>query len=376
MRQLATIQKIISVEPIEGYDRVEKITVLGWELTALKGEFKVGDFCVFAEPDSIFPRRPEFEFLSKYKYRIKARRIGSIISQGIALPLDILVQAEGVTRGWDNLWLWKSPTGLQGIPTTEEAEVTDLLGIMKWELPEEDTGILVNGKPGKSKKKNEFPSDLRRTDETRLQAVMSVLKDLQGVRCYIAQKADGSSMNCYLRLNEQTGQFDFGVCSRNQEKAESDTCHFWYTARKHKVEEKMRTWLEANPDRFPKGFSLAGENVGKGIQKNRMGIEDFEFLIFNLFDIGQQQFMNYQDLVNLVQAMELKTVLILNDNFVIGPTTTFRTFMEIANHKYSGNTDSWAEGIVVRPVEEMKHRKLGRLSFKIISENFLLQHGL
>lgn len=44
-RKLASIEKIKSLEPIEGADRIEKATVLGWELLVQKGEFKVGDLC-------------------------------------------------------------------------------------------------------------------------------------------------------------------------------------------------------------------------------------------------------------------------------------------------------------------------------------------
>ena len=38
MRKLASIQKVVSVEPIKDADKIEKITVLGWELVAKKGE--------------------------------------------------------------------------------------------------------------------------------------------------------------------------------------------------------------------------------------------------------------------------------------------------------------------------------------------------
>jgi len=90
MRTLASIQKVLSIEPIPDADQIEKITVLGWELVTKKNEFKVGDLCVYCECDSILPERPEFEFLAPVKYRIKTRRMKGQISQGIAFPLSIL----------------------------------------------------------------------------------------------------------------------------------------------------------------------------------------------------------------------------------------------------------------------------------------------
>jgi hypothetical protein len=41
MRQLASIQKIINLQPIEGKDKIELATILGWNVVVQKGEFKV-----------------------------------------------------------------------------------------------------------------------------------------------------------------------------------------------------------------------------------------------------------------------------------------------------------------------------------------------
>ena len=43
MRQLASIQRIKALEPIENADAIVRATVLGWQLVVKKGEFEVGD---------------------------------------------------------------------------------------------------------------------------------------------------------------------------------------------------------------------------------------------------------------------------------------------------------------------------------------------
>ncbi len=58
MRQLASIQKILKLEPIEGADAIVCATVLGWQLVVKKDEFKVGELCVYVEIDSILPDKP------------------------------------------------------------------------------------------------------------------------------------------------------------------------------------------------------------------------------------------------------------------------------------------------------------------------------
>ena len=130
-RKLATIARIINVESIEDADNLERVFVRGWQCVAKKGEFKVGDLCIYAEVDSVFPdglseekrlewrafqkelsraateddkirikaemeeisklnTTPQFEFLRGSKFRIKTRRIFSSISQGIVFPLSVL----------------------------------------------------------------------------------------------------------------------------------------------------------------------------------------------------------------------------------------------------------------------------------------------
>lgn len=88
MRKLASIQKIKALEPIEGADAIERAQVLGWSVVVKKGDFKVDDFIVYCEIDSIMPKREEFSFLEKAKYRIKTIRLRGQISSGIIFNIS------------------------------------------------------------------------------------------------------------------------------------------------------------------------------------------------------------------------------------------------------------------------------------------------
>jgi len=68
-RKLASIQKIWKVEPIEGADRIELVSVLGWKCVSKKGEFKEGDLCVYFEVDAFLPVCEKFEFLRSSCYK-------------------------------------------------------------------------------------------------------------------------------------------------------------------------------------------------------------------------------------------------------------------------------------------------------------------
>jgi RNA ligase (TIGR02306 family) len=169
MRKLASIQLIRSLEVIEGADAIEKASVLGWQLVVKKGEFQVGDLCVYCEIDSVMPERPEFEFLKPRGMRIKTIRLREQVSQGICFPLSILPD---------------------GIALEENTDCTDILRITKYEppIPACLSGVV----------KGKFPSFIPKTDETRVQVLQQLLSKYRGEKCYISEKLDGSSATFYI----------------------------------------------------------------------------------------------------------------------------------------------------------------------------------
>ena len=86
MRSLAHIEKIEWIKEIKGADNIELIGVLGWECIAKKGEFKVGDLCVYFEIDSKLPEKDWSEFLRPKHFKVKTLKLGkfNVISQGLA----------------------------------------------------------------------------------------------------------------------------------------------------------------------------------------------------------------------------------------------------------------------------------------------------
>ena len=62
-RNLASVQYVPHITPIEGADRIDCVHVLGWKCVANKGQFQVGDHCVYMEVDSFLPVCDRFEFL-------------------------------------------------------------------------------------------------------------------------------------------------------------------------------------------------------------------------------------------------------------------------------------------------------------------------
>ena len=193
MRKLASIQQVTNIRPIEGKDRIVQCNVLGWNLIIKKDEFDEGDRCVFCEPDSVLPEKPEFEFLRPKKFRIKTMKMSGVLSQGICFPLTMLPAREK--------------------PYEIGEDVTDLMGITKWE-PQEDEEWWNSLKQeprkktfweklplmrfrwyrqlvGKNKRaKQGFPEEFPKSDETRIQNCPEILKDKE-TKWIATEKVDG-----------------------------------------------------------------------------------------------------------------------------------------------------------------------------------------
>jgi len=63
MRKLASVQTIRDIQPIEDADAIEVVSILGWKVVTKKGEFQLGQKCVYFEVDSFLPIEERFEFL-------------------------------------------------------------------------------------------------------------------------------------------------------------------------------------------------------------------------------------------------------------------------------------------------------------------------
>ncbi len=328
MRNLASIQRIKALDPIENADAIERATVLGWQLVVKKGEFQVGDLCVYCEIDSLLPDRPEFEFLKARGMRIRTIRLRGQVSQGICFSLNILPQDTAIE---------------------EDADVTEALNIEKYEppMPAELAGVA----------KGPFPGYLPKTDETRVQVLQERLDAFVGEPCYLAEKLDGTSVTYFLWNGE------FGVCSRNLNLLETPENTLWKLARSLQIEEKLRS--------LGSDFALQGEVIGEGVQSNKYQLRGQKVCFFNAFDIGRYRYADFGEFVELMARLELETVPILDTDFRLSNDIPALVALSVAPSAL--NPKVQREGLVIRPLLE-KTDALGRVSFKAINPEFLLKY--
>jgi RNA ligase (TIGR02306 family) len=312
---------------------------------------KPGDKVVYCEIDSLLPERPEFEFLrtSSFKpaitddagvtlqpagFRIKTVRLRGQVSQGICFPLAIL------------------PAGC----SAEEGEdVTDLLGIRKWEPP---APVGMGGRV-----KGGFPGFLPKTDETRVQVLENVLQRNRGKTFYVTEKLDGTSFTAFVRAG------DFGVCSRNLWLDETDDSSLLIrVARRMGLETKLKNLASQ------RGFqpAIQAEVIGPGIQKNKYELKEVTLRVFNVFDLGACRLLDHAVMLEVVAELGLESVPqlgLLKLNHSVDELVALSEGMSLLNPR------AQREGIVLRPpVEEYDADIGGRLSFKAINPKFLLKY--
>lgn len=351
MRKLASIQTVNAVESIPNADAIEKLRVLGWWVVSKKGEHNPGDKIVYCEIDSLLPERPEFEFLraSSFKaaqvdsngetvlpagFRIKTAKLRGQVSQGICFPLSILPP---------------------GAPTDERADVTESLGILKWEAP------IPVGMGGKVK--GGFPGFLSKTDETRVQILEGALRRHRGKTFYVTEKLDGASFTAFLRLGE------FGICSRNLWMDETDESNVLArVAKGQKLEEKLRALRE----RLRHDVAIQAEVIGPGIQKNKYGLKEVTLRVFNLLNVDTCRLVDHQAKLaalaeaGLVAVPQLGTLVL---EHTVDELVAFSEGTSVLNPQVQ------REGVVLRPLAEEYDEDIGgRLSFKAINPKFLLKY--
>ncbi len=331
-RKLASCQIVNDIIPIVGADRVELCNVLGWYSIVLKNQFSKGELIVFLEIDSVVPPTEVFVFMKDRHYRVRTMKSPrlNVISQGLVMSLSIL------------------PKGKY----EEGQDVTEILGIQKYEAPIQD------GR--RTCPKGLYPTHLiPKTDEQRIESMPQLLEELKGLPYIITVKLDGTS--CTIFYHEE-----FGVCSRNLELRPDGTDVYWAMARKYNLDIKLKEYCEVTGQRL----AIQGEICGKLIANNPLGLLNDDLFVFSIYDITNRKYLNYDVTINIARDLGLKFVPLEERGDCFNYTVPQLEEKAIGTYP-SGKK---REGIVIRPAESIYTISLGnQLSFKTISKEYLLE---
>lgn len=371
-RELAYIQKIKSLSPIPGADKIELAEVLGWQVICRIGDFKIGDFVVYCEVDSVLAEYPCFEFLRPRKFRIKTLKLKNTISQGICFPISVLKEVDpsfdlsSIKIGQDVTEALKitkhDPEAALDveIEPVKRSWLSKKYSFWKWRL--------FGFKPAKS---GNFPSDVPKTDEVRVQKVGHELEEHAGEMCYITEKCEGTSSTFVYRksgnwLAKLFGQgYTFQVCSRNRiiynsQKGAGETNHHIFRAgEKYNILDGLK--------KLNRNIAVQGEVIGPKIQANVYKIPEVDLRVFSIFDLDKKKYVHYDELVQLIKQLNLVMVPVLNDNHTL--VNDIKYYVELSKGFSKINDRILREGIIVRS-------KSKSASFKSINPEYLLKQEL
>lgn len=361
MRKLASVQRIKNIEPIEGADLIVKAQVLGWDMITKKGEFSIGDLCVFFEIDSFLRASDErFAFLMKRSsrmyngyegHKLRSVKMKGVLAQGLALPISLFPEI---------------------VDPVEDMDVTELLNVEKWEPPIHPS--LAGRVAGM------FPSWIRKTDQDRVQGIRNFEERVTGVTFEKTIKLDGSSLTAFYYkdrpdFDEEKERLEMGVCSRNMEiklsNTENSFVQMFYT-------KNMGEILKRFYEQFGTNLAIQGELFGEGIQGNLENIKGLDFRIFDIFNIDKQEYLLPKERHDVIAIMNgfglgvLESTKVLDHDCDINKNySDIKAILKDAE----GPTmfcDNDREGIVFKA---NARDKMGNIfSFKAISNLYLLQH--
>jgi len=336
MRKLATVKRIDSIEPIINADAIEVAVIGGWKVVVQKNTYQAKDLVMYCEIDSWIPNSVA-PFLSKGQKprvynsvlgeRLRTVKLRGQISQGLILPLSVLPEI--------------------GLSVTENTDVSEWLGIQKWEAP--IPACLAGSVRGN------FPSVIPKTDQERIQNLCTELAqwNSESLTWEVTEKLDGSSMTVYCL--QQADAYDSGVCSRNLNLKRDENNTFWKVAIREQLIEKLQS--------TGKSLAIQGELIGEGIQGNRYGIRGHEFFLFDVYDITLGRYFTPEQRRNLAKELDIKHVPVYNSSANV--EYSVQELLVKAESKSCLNNNTEQEGLVFKCNEK-------QLSFKAISNKFLL----
>jgi RNA ligase (TIGR02306 family) len=351
-RKLASIQRIEEVRDIEGADAIQAYRVLGWWVVDKKDAHNTGDLVVYLSIDSWVPHDLA-PFLSKGKEpreyggvggeRLRTVRLRGQISQGLLLKPDQLVFAvETKSIGPDSSAILR----IENL-NHEGADLTEILGIQKWEAP---IPAQLSGQV-----RGAFPSWGRKTDQERCQNIWDQIEKHLDTEFEVTIKLDGSS--CTFGWHPEDS---YVVCSRNLSLITDQPGNsFVSVGQKYSIGDKL--------NELTRPIMISGELVGPGIQKNQEKLKEIDFYVFDVYDPVAGKYLSSVERMEITTQLGLKHVPVLYERSTLR-SLGIDSLEKLINFADGPSMHSNArEGLVFKSID-------GSFSFKAISNQWLIKN--
>jgi len=379
------IHKIV-IEEHPNADAIELAIVGGYRSIVRKGDFKTGDLVAYIPeqaivPDWLIEKLGLTGKLAGSKHnRVKAIRLRGILSQGLILklwgePLRMRNRATGeIIVEWS--LVFPNADGVERSQYVEEGEdVTDFLGIKKWEpvIPTNMTGKVINA-VGKTVK-YDIENWKNHPDVIREGEPVVFTEKLHGTLCcfglHIVDRIVATKNMC---AKGQTFVLD-------EENASNLYVKMYYKVGKHLVDH-IAQLTGSNM------VHVFGEIFGRGVQDLHYGQAEAQFRVFDIAlgrdETHPSEFISYHNMVKLLENVDKAFMAKAGEPLGVqtvpklyeGPFSV-EVMEEYTDGKetISGDASNVREGIVMRPMMERRDLELGRVNLKSVSGDYLTRKG-
>lgn len=368
----------LEIEDHPNADVIELAKVGDYRSIVPKGQFKTGDLAVYIPeaavvPDWVISRLGlEGKLAGKAKNRVKAIKLRGILSQGLILPLEYRENVmDQDTHECSDHYVLSHEFGSAGISVEEGQDVTEFLGITKWEppIPVHMAGEVFNalGYTLKYDIENlkKFPDVLQHGEE------VVVTEKLHGTWCCFGYHPEVDT-----HIITSKGLSEKGLAFKLNEANENNLYVRALNATAPNPDGTGGTVLDRMHEMFgyDMPFYILGEVFGAGVQDLTYGGEKPQFRIFDIYtgNPGEGAYLNPLELGVVAKQIGVTTVPVLYVGaYSRGIVEHYTDGMETA----SGKEAHMREGIVIKPLEERSNVELGRVILKSVSEAYLLRKG-
>jgi RNA ligase (TIGR02306 family) len=355
MEQTEFNVEVVCLKGIQKHPNADSLSIVevnGFPVVFRTTEFREGSKAVYVPVDAMVPLDdPRFTFLGRHS-RIKAAKLRGIFSMGLLVSCD---------------QSWKVGQNVQ-----EEMRITKYLS--KADLQEQKAA----GQKRPRKQFKVMPEYGLFSGRRYEQLMADQLKDrvvvvtekIHGCNArYVFHKGKlhvgshrsyrGSAPGSFARFFESVWAGLKGWFGQRDSRHIEEDDLWWAIAKKYDLETKLKN--------IP-NVVVYGEIYGKGVQDLTYDApNDQKFLVFDMYDIRTKKFLDYDQLIVGCKYLGLQRV----------PTCAVATFhgglLTLKDGESILNPAQIREGCVIRPFKEFEVFGLGRPSFKLVSEAYLLR---
>lgn len=397
-RRLVTLRRIIKVVRLKSRHRPYDVVTVGggWQVVVYHADFAVGDLVVYFEIDSFIPATggrfawdhgdKMSELGGEKGYHVRSQVLGTQISQGLvqhvgAVPairalLDRLAAEHHHHHHADAAGEDEDEDEDEACRHAQQMQLDDVVGVRKWEVPFEAHGKILG----------RVPTFFPRPAWDRVQNIPGLFSTskYRNAVFQVTEKLDGVSMTVYrveadskwhkalpdlpvpptAATNTSRGHqgtssgYRIGVASAGQDLDERGNDVYWQAAKYLDLPTKINAIGLGL-----KNVAVQGELIGPTIKNNSLKFPDdaaHEFIIFQIFDVDKQRYVDPAKVVEICARLGLPHV----------PVFGYLRLRDFATsvHDILANQGQTREGFVMKSMSD-------EFAFKVISNKWLLEQG-